>query len=103
MGYVVALRYTSKAGGYAGVVTWTDFESKAELDKWLASQDEQEVVEEGISADRAEQLAAATPTKCLLMAAVEDSCNKETGEVLPDLLVSNVQQILLMARMKQAA
>ncbi len=85
------------------MVTWTDFESKTELDTWLASQDEQEVVEEGISADRAEQLAAATPTKCLLMAAVEDSCNKETGEVLPNLLVSNIQQILLMARMKKAA
>ena len=98
MGYIVALRYTSKAGGYAGVVTWTSFNSKAKLDKWLSSQDEQEVVEEGISDKRAMELSLATPIRCRLMAAVEDSCDKKKGDVFPDLLISNIQQILTMER-----
>lgn len=103
MGYAVALRYTSKAGGYAGVVTWSNFASKADFDNWLASCDDQEVVEEGITDERAMELSLATPIKCRLMAAVEDSCNKKTGEVSPVLLISNIQQILMLERLGLAA
>jgi hypothetical protein len=104
MGYVVALRYTSKAGGYAGVVTSTDFGSKAEFDAWFLTQDKHEVVEEGITLDRAVQLADATPVKCLLMSAVEEYCESRTGELISgDLLIGKIEQILLMLRMKQAA
>ncbi|MBU2158641.1 hypothetical protein KKD81_00495 [Patescibacteria group bacterium] len=103
MGYVVALRYKAKAGGYAGVITWTQFTSGEAFDKWFSSQDEHEIVERGITEARALELADSTPTKCLLMAAVEDHCNKQTGEPYPDRLMAEIRHILSEAQKREAA
>lgn len=99
-GHVVALRYTPKAGGYAGVMTWTVFPSKAEFDAWLVSQDKQEVVEQGITEERAIEIAKQTPLKCYLMSAVEEGCNPETGEVYPEIMMDKIHQILMMNALK---
>ncbi|HEV3244762.1 MAG TPA: hypothetical protein VG102_00200 [Candidatus Paceibacterota bacterium] len=82
-GYNVALRYTTDAGGYAGVVTWTSFPSKAEFDGWFEAggNREQEVVEEGITEDRAIELCRTTPLRSYVAAAIDESTNPATGVV----------------------
>ena len=75
--YNVALRYNGKAGGYKGVVYWTSFDSKEELAKFLAQHDDQDVVEEGISQERAIALARATPLTSRVRAAIDDATDPE--------------------------
>ncbi len=89
MPYIVALRYTKGAGGYCGVVTWTQFPSKEEFDKvrkQFLNSSNQEVVEEGITDERAIELSKQTPAECRINAAVEESripgTNLVDGEAL---------------------
>ena len=83
--YNVALRYNENAGGYAGIVTWSSFESKAEFDSWFAAegseQREQEVVAEGITQEEAVALCKKTPLMSYVKAAIEDATDMTTGEV----------------------
>lgn len=80
--YIVAFRGTSKENGYAGVVSWTLFESKAAFAEYWQSADQtiREVVEEGITAERAEELARTTPLQSRINAAIMDSRNPTTGD-----------------------
>lgn len=81
MSYIAALRYNSNAGGYAGVITWTDWGTKEDLEKFIASQSQQEVVEEGITADRAVELVRTTPAAARIEACIDGATNPKTGEV----------------------
>lgn len=62
-------------GAYQGIVTWTSFSSKADFDKWYTDEirAREEVVEEGISQNRAMQLVDSTPLKCRIAAAKQDA------------------------------
>lgn len=64
--YIVALAYTRAAGIYEGVITWTQFLNKADFDRWFTEdiRKKQRVVEEGISSERAVELAEQTPLAC---------------------------------------
>ncbi|MEK7628278.1 MAG: hypothetical protein AAB421_02575 [Patescibacteria group bacterium] len=74
------MRYKKAAGGYAGVVTWTPFASKADFDIWFAKGGhDQEVVEEGISTERAIRLALDTPLEYSIAAAREKATDPKTG------------------------
>lgn len=86
MSYNVALRYTEKAGGYAGVIFWSSYPSKEALHEFIDSQDKLEIVEEGVSQERAVALTRQTPPQSYVNAALEASRNPETGEIYPDLL-----------------
>ena len=82
MSYIAALRYNSNAGGYTGVITWTDWGTKEKLDSFIASQNQQEVVEEGITADRAVELVRTTPTAARIESCIDETTNPNTGEVV---------------------
>ncbi|MFZ2975755.1 MAG: hypothetical protein WA055_04000 [Candidatus Moraniibacteriota bacterium] len=75
--YNVAFRYTMAARGYSGVITWTSFVDKQHFDNWLVANPNvtarQEVVEEGITQERALELVHQTPFKCYLAANVQES------------------------------
>lgn len=97
--YIVALRYTKAAGGYAGVVTWTPFPSKAEFDKWFEEMGnkDQEVVEEGITDARAIELSQRTPLRSYVRAAVEEATDPRTGIVDRDIANLKMQNVAIMA------
>ena len=77
--YWVAFRYTAKAGGYQGVVTASPYDSKTAFDKFCASAEGkecltvQEIVEHGITRERAIELAKSTPRECRMAAAFEEA------------------------------
>jgi hypothetical protein len=75
MSYNVSFRYTAAAGGYQGIITWTSFASKKDFDEWYTEERRahQEVVEEGISEERAVELTCSTPLKCRLAAAKQEA------------------------------
>ena len=93
-GYIVALRYTAAAGGYAGVITWTRFKSKEGFDAWFndGGNKDHEVVEEGITEGRAIALCDTTPLRSLITAAFEASTDKSTGQINPKILVDQMRQ-----------
>ncbi len=96
-GYNVAFRYTQAAGGYAGIVTWSSFGSKQEFDDWRKNGggEEEEVVEEGITQERAIELTRTTPLHSYVAAAIDESTNRDTGEVNDDLVRSRLQEVVL--------
>ncbi|PLX27958.1 hypothetical protein C0583_01840 [Candidatus Parcubacteria bacterium] len=91
--YNVALRYTIKAGGYHGIITWTSFESKEDFDKFYTEKirENQEVVEEGISEERCMDLTATTPLACRIAAAHEEA-NSSGGEISKFILEAEMQK-----------
>ena len=81
-GFNVAFRYTRKLGrngGYHGIITWTTFESEEAFNNWYTPEvaERQEVVEKGISAERAVELVEQTPFVCYLAAAEEDAYDED--------------------------
>jgi hypothetical protein len=74
-GYNVVFRYTKAAGGYEGVRYIIGFSSKEDFDKWLTpdARVNQEVVEEGVSGKRAQELVNETPIECYIASAIEDA------------------------------
>ena len=72
--YNVAFRYTNQAGGFAGVITWTSYSSKEEFDAQWAQRNNgmEEIVEEGITAERAMELASSTLGQCRMNAILEE-------------------------------
>ncbi|HUD08568.1 MAG TPA: hypothetical protein VMQ48_00580 [Candidatus Saccharimonadales bacterium] len=85
--YNVAFRYTRKAGAYHGVVNWTSFSSREEFQQMYTPerQEHQEVVEEGITEERAIQLTFQTPLSCRLAASIGEATD-EAGNINPTLL-----------------
>jgi len=96
--YIVSFRNT--LGGHAGVITWTSFESKDAFDAWMneGNASSLEVVEEGITQERAIELTRSTPIASYFRAAVEDSIDPVTGQIYPDLLRSNLSEVGFIAR-----
>ena len=99
MAYNVALRYNKLAGGYAGVITWTSFKNKTHFDKWFARVKDREIVEEGITQERAVALARTTSFASRVAAALEEATDKQTGEISDDILLMKIRMILLTPRM----
>jgi hypothetical protein len=100
-GYKVVLRYTKDAGVYAGVVTWTTFNSKKEFDKIRKSflqESNQEVVEEGecIDIERIEELVSQTPLSSLVRFALHKATNPKNGVVNDDILRMELVGIFIM-------
>jgi len=97
-GYNVAFRYTD--GGYAGVVTWSSFGSKHEFDDWRRNGGGkgEEVVEEGITQERAIELTRTTPLRSRIAAAIDESTDRDTGEVNNDLLRRHLRNVALASR-----
>lgn len=98
MPYTVAFRYTKGAGGYAGVVTWTQFLSKEDFNTGMRLKLEklnQEVVEEGITTERATELCRETPVAAMIRAAIEEATIPGTNLVNKDILELQLTQVLL--------
>ncbi|MDO9231528.1 MAG: hypothetical protein Q7U36_03590 [bacterium] len=75
--YNVVFRYTKPARGYCGVITWKSFTDKQHFDNWLNAnlniKERQEVVEEGVTEERAIELVRQTPFKCYIASSVQES------------------------------
>jgi hypothetical protein len=97
-GYIVALRYTEAAGGYAGITTWSVFASKSEFDTWYdeATRKDQAVVEEGITKERAVELCQRTPLRSYVRAALADARNPDTGEINSDIARMKLASVMLV-------
>ncbi len=85
--YIVAFRYTRKAGGYHGVTIWSCFSSKEDFQKWYTPEirERQDIVEEGINENRAIELVHQTPLACRMAAALHEATDPQ-GNVDPDIL-----------------
>lgn len=77
--YNVSFRYTKAAGGYEGVITWSSFKSKEAFDKWWAEnpgvREKQEIVEQGITSERAIELTRSTPVECYTRSSRQEVAN----------------------------
>lgn len=96
--HIVALRYTAAANGHAGIVTWTPFPSKQEFDDWFKNigHKEQEVVEEGITEERAIELCQTTPLRSYVRAAITESTDPDTGRVNHDMVQSRLGELTIV-------
>lgn len=81
MSYHVVFEYTEKAGGYAGVRTWTSYESKEHFDSSWAKRNKgkhagwERILAEGKSADECEAICMQTPLACYEAAALQEMLN----------------------------
>lgn len=77
-GINVVFEYTEAAGGYAGVRTWTNFASQAELDKFLAEVGEtkKRVLHTGVTQEQAVMLTKQTPTLSYIGSALEEAVDQ---------------------------
>ena len=79
MDYTVAFRGRKTSGGYEGVITSSTWESKEEFQKWAKTRagmnrlEIDEVLEEGITEDRALQLGRSTPIKSRIAVAIQEA------------------------------
>lgn len=90
--YYAVLRYHDHVPGYAGIMTWTGAASKAEFDEWHNAQGDQEVVEEGISAERCIELTRKTPAGAYVEAAYFAATNPQTGDINDELLAFQLEK-----------
>lgn len=90
-GYNAVLRYTEAAGAYSGVMFYTNYPSKQEFDKWMAEEGhkEHELVEGGVTDERAAELCSQTPVRCHVAVALHEATDPETGEVNMELARMN--------------
>jgi hypothetical protein len=70
--YNVAFVGTAASGYYEGVITWSSYLSKEEFDKAYTPEmrAKQAIVEEGITDERAVELAKQTPEACIRRASL---------------------------------
>lgn len=94
--YIVAFRYTRKTKGYHGIMTWTRFPSKEYFDNWYTPElrTKQEIVEEGITQERAIELTHQTPFACRIAAAFQEATDRK-GKVHSDILEMKIEEALL--------
>ena len=76
--YNVVFRYTSKSGGYEGVVFYTSFETREDFERWKTGEGRkvlktQEVIAEGITSKECQDLASSTPFDASLRAAFSEA------------------------------
>lgn len=92
--YNVAFRYTKKTGGYHGVITWSSFSSKKYFGKWYTPEirEREEVVEKGITEERAIELTQSTPLKCRIAAARQAATNPD-GTINNDILEMEMKNV----------
>lgn len=79
--YNVAFRAGENALAYKGVMTWSCYPSKEDFDKVRHEPYHGEVVEEGITEERAIEITKDTPVECYLNAAVAEATDQKTGVV----------------------
>lgn len=93
--YNVVFRYTKEAGGYHGVMTSTSFSSKEEFDKWYTPEirAREEIVEEGITDERAVELVHQTPFACRIAASIQEATDPD-GKVDKDILKMQIKNAL---------
>lgn len=95
--YIVVFQYTTAAGGYAGVRTWTPFPSKAEFDAFYTPEvkEQEEAVDQGVTEAEAIAACRKTPLRSYVAAATEESTDPVTGVVDFDVLRSRLHQVAL--------
>ena len=95
--YIVVLAYNKAAGGYAGVRTWSPYSSKTEFDAWFKSigHKDHEVVDEGVTEDRAIEICSQTRGRNYLRAALDEATDRRTGRVNPELARMRMMTVAL--------
>ncbi|MDD4761919.1 MAG: hypothetical protein PHZ25_02770 [Candidatus Pacebacteria bacterium] len=99
MEYNVAFRKTSKTGGFQGIITWMSFSSKNDFEKWYTDEirEQNEVVEEGITEERAVELTKTTPIKCWI-AAAKQKATQPDGTINTFILEMEMVAVRFMAQ-----
>jgi hypothetical protein len=94
-GYNVVLRNTKNTGFDEGLVRWQSFESKEAFEKWYTPEikERQAVVEEGVSEERAIELASQTPFACRIASAVKEATNS-SGKINEKRLKVNLEKAI---------
>lgn len=92
--YYVVFRKTAAQGNHQGVMTIIPFRNKAKFKEWYTSEvrRNEEVVAEGVTKERAHELADQTPVKCLVLSSFE-SARQENGEIDFDILKMNLANL----------
>ncbi len=93
--YIVVFRYTKKAGGYHGIITWTSYPSEEEFIQAYTPEMAayQEVVEKGITQERAIELTRQTPFACRIRAAKQEATDSD-GNFNPVIFQMEVEKAI---------
>lgn len=88
--YVAALRCTA-----TGVITWSVYPSEAVFNDWFEKHGnlKTEVVEKGITEERAIALSRSTPRSAHISNAIDASIDPATGVVIPEILLHQLAMI----------
>lgn len=84
--YNVCFEYTEKAGGYAGVRTWTSFKSKEDWDakkEALLANGKERVIAEGVSDEESIEITRKTPLICYFRAQLQEMAEMFGPKILP--------------------
>ena len=94
-GYNVVLRNTKNTGFDEGLVRWRSFKSKEAFKKWYTPEIKecQTVVEEGVSEERAIELAIQTPFACRIASAIKEATDPD-GNVWTSMLQDSIEKAL---------
>jgi|SRR3989338_2569931 len=98
--HIVVLAYSERAGGYAGIRTWTPYPSKAEFDTWYGEHGHKEydIVAQGVDEDTAVELCQRTPLLSHVRATIEESTDPDTGRVNLELAEMRMFSIMVARR-----
>ena len=101
--YNVVFRYNSRAAGYEGVITWSTYPSNEVFDaqyrcSFVGDKCIEEIVEEGVTPERAIELCQSTPLVSRLRASLQEATNPNTNEVDDEILRMNLIQVFLAER-----
>lgn len=84
--YNVVFEYTAKAGGYAGVRTFTSYDDEADLKKHQNLNSHERIVAKGVTLEKAQELTALTPEFSRLTVIIEEACYAKDEHVDPKIL-----------------
>lgn len=94
-GYLVVFKNVATGSGYNGIRTQTSFEDKDAFDEWFDDEMKSiyEVVEQGVTEERALWLVSGTPASCRIKAALQAS-TISNGEIDENIFRYKLQEAL---------
>lgn len=101
--YTVVFEYTKESGGFKGVRTWSQFDSKEAFNDWYTPEikSKRSILEENISDEKAIRIANQTPLECYRAAAYEEARNSKTGIINRSLLEIKLMDMNFMHNIKR--
>lgn len=104
--YIVVFEKTEKAGAYAGIRTWTSFDSKEHFEAWfsqLSNPGYETVLTEGVTDAEAIALTKATPVTCYIRAYKFECTDARSGILDTELFLAKCSTLVYLVPASEKA